>query len=376
MTTRSARPALWVIVFFALWLSSSFLFWKIWIHGTDHTDFYPRWAGVRIWLSSGGSLSLYHPETTRRIQRLLYGRPLSATQDQQGFAYPAPLALVILPFAIVPNREIAAALWTGLGCSLTVLSVYFWTRSVRQVLWVISWPFMIVALYQAQIEPLIAGLLLGSVIAAFQNRDTWSGFLTSILLLKPQSTLLFVASWLGYMFHARRNKALRAFGISAFLIFGSSLLLWGWWPPEWLAALSRYKNYAQVIWAPLIWQTSYLGGFIWTLALLGLLVKIGKQVRQTPALELILAYSLPLSLLFLPQTPIWSLGFLPISLILVQKNRPPHKVNLLASAVGWLSFAGYLVWPASQWWQAQMQWIPLLFLFMVQYVASTRRSEA
>jgi len=364
---RTTRPTfVWVALFVALWLGTAVLFWTIWIHGTYHTDFYPWWAGVRVWLSSKGAVSLYDLETTQHIQRLLYGHLLAPTQDQQGFAYPAPLALVILPFAMLPNREIAAALWTGLGCSLTVLLVYLWTRSARQVLWVLSWPFMMVALYQAQIEPLIGGLLLGSVMAASQKRDTWSGFLTPFALLKPQSTLLFVVGWLVHMLRTRRGKALRAFGISAFVLFGGSLLLWGWWVPEWVAALSRYKGYAQVVWAPRIWAYSRVGGLLWTLIFVGLVLRAGRQARRNPAFEFVLALSLPLAMLLLPQSPIWSLGFLPMSLILVQKNQVPRLSNLLVSVVGWLSFAGYLVWPASRWWMVQMQWIPLLVLFAVQ----------
>jgi len=105
----------------------SIAIYSTWIHGADHRDSYPRWAGVRLALFN--EQDLYSQETTRLMQLELYVAPLPPDADQQGFAYPAQLVVLLFPFWFIDDVEAAAAAWVGLSI-LIILSTLYLARCI------------------------------------------------------------------------------------------------------------------------------------------------------------------------------------------------------------------------------------------------------
>jgi hypothetical protein len=62
-------------------------------------DFLPRWLGTRLLVFQG--LSPYSDETALEIQKMAYGRPVRAGEDEMRMAYPLYSIVLFLPYAII-----------------------------------------------------------------------------------------------------------------------------------------------------------------------------------------------------------------------------------------------------------------------------------
>jgi hypothetical protein len=307
-----------------------------WIHGADHRDFYPRWAGARMVLE--GADDLYSVEATQQIQIRLYGKTLPPDRDQQGFAYPAYSLPFLIPFALIPDIEIAAALWVGIAFALLILSFYLLMRKTGSkiellpLVLLIFWSYTLLMLFQGQMTGLvIASLAIGYW--AFRRGFDWlSGGSLVIGLIKPQ--LVFIPILL-MLFYALREKRWHVW-LSALLTFlvllAISFVLVGWWVGDWAEALIRYNEYAQTTWTlSFLWRFS-------PLFCVGLLLGIGITFWQfIPNRPLAFAAALPMQLMLFPQTLIWGLSILSISLLFAWFHN--GKFGVIAIWLfGWVAF--------------------------------------
>ena len=342
--------------FFALWLLLSGVAYTVWVKGADHRDFYPRWAGARLALFQ--HQDLYAPETTRAIQITLYGAPLPSTADQQGFAYPAILVVVLLPFWFIGNVEIATAAWIGCAAMLFIITLLLLRQPAGPPEAVLAlyllWYFPLLSLFQGQVTALVLASTGLGWWAFRRHRDLLAGAALAVGLVKPQLVLFPLAAVLLLAIHRRRFQVLAGFGGAAIALLLASMAAAGFWIPAWLLALTRYQHYAKTFWAlGALGHISLWLAVAFSLILLALLRLLWQQD------DLFFAASIPAGMLLLPQTLIWGLAMLLIPLTLLWHKRT--RIAILGIwALGWLSLAGNLYF--RPWWQVQGVVFPLLTL--------------
>src|SRR5690349_18612386 len=153
------------------------------------SDLYPRWLGSRELLLHGRDP--YAADVTRDIQTGYYGRPLDPgrpndPKDQQAFAYPLYVVLVLAPTVRFPFPLVQRA-FLGLLLVLTASSVLLWLRALQ---WRISltakllWIILVVGSFPAiqgfklqQLTLLVAALLAAAMACLVQRRFVIAGIL-------------------------------------------------------------------------------------------------------------------------------------------------------------------------------------------------------
>jgi len=221
------------------------------------SDLYPRWLGAR-------ELLLHHrdpygADITREIQTGYYGRPLDAARpndpkDQQAFAYPPYVVLMLAPTVKLPFAE-ARRVFFWLFVVLTAVSVPLWLRTLgwrlsrtELVVWVLltlsCFP-AIQGLRLQQLTVLVTALIAGAMNAVARRHFVLAGMLLALATIKPQLIFLLIL-WLCIWSVGdwrRRQRVLWSFAITtALLVIAGELLLPGW-ITEFLTAMKHYYNY-------------------------------------------------------------------------------------------------------------------------------------
>ncbi|BAJ65034.1 glycosyltransferase family 87 protein [Anaerolinea thermophila] len=340
-----------------LWLATAYFAYHAWVHGADHRDFYPRWAGVRRVLA--GERDLYSAEATRAMQIQLYGAPIPAGRDQQGFAYPAQLAVLLLPFGLIPDVEIATALWQGL--SLLMLAGAFWAlrASVSHrlppglLLALAVWNYPLLMLFQGQITALLCIILAGAAALFLRRRDALAGAVLALGVVKPELIALPALAFLWLAVRERRWRFLWGLAGGSLGLFLVSVALAGWWIPGWLNGLSAYAGYARVVWAPAeLWRMHP------AMALGVLAFALGMVWRGRQSLWGLLGAGIPAGMLVFPQTLLWGLTLLTLPLLLAYRRGGRAAVWLIW-ILGWTAL---FIQPLAEWWKVQAVGMPVLTL--------------
>ena len=142
--------------------------------------------------------------------------PHGAVPHQFHLIYPATAAVVAMPFGFVPQRA-ANALFVGFGAALL-----FWALTVRgfrnpQLLVFTAFPF-IVAAQNVQWSPLLTAATIYPLL----------GF---VYACKPSIALAYWAAW------PNARALVAAAGLTVV-----TLVLWPWWPKEWLTQLGTVTH--------------------------------------------------------------------------------------------------------------------------------------
>ena len=260
-----------LLIFAALLMAASVWFWvqdiTIAHQETDSrqrgiprgnlSDLYPRWLGARELLLHGRDP--YAADVTRDIQTGYYGRPLDPgrpndPKDQQAFAYPLYVVLVLAPTVRFPFPLVQRA-FLGLLLVLTASSVLLWLRALQ---WRISltakllWIILVVGSFPAiqgfklqQLTLLVAALLAAAMACLVQRRFVIAGILLAMASIKPQLISLvaiWIIIWISGNWRERRKVFWSAAACIAVLLAGSEFLLPGW-IGEFRAAMSSYYQY-------------------------------------------------------------------------------------------------------------------------------------
>src|SRR3954471_14712011 len=221
------------------------------------SDLYPRWLGARELLLH--QRDPYGADVTREIQTGYYGRPLDSTRpndpkDQQAFAYPIYVAIMLSPTVTLPFTTVHR-LFFWLFAVLTAASVPLWLRTLG---WRVSttaiatWIVLALSCFPAiqglklqQLTVLVAVLLAGSMAALARRQFVVAGILLALATIKPQLVFLLVfclciwvlGDWRG------RQRVVWSFGISmAVLAVAGEVLLPGW-ITEFRTAMKDYYRY-------------------------------------------------------------------------------------------------------------------------------------
>ncbi len=349
------KPLFLAAALAVLWLALSAANYFAWVRGADHRDFYPRWAGARLALFE--RRDLYSEETTRLIQQRLYGGSLPPERDQQGFAYPAQLVPLLLPFWLVKDVELATALWEGLSVLMLGGALYLLRLRGQgglpawALLGLVLWYFPLLMVFQGQ----FTGLALLALAAGWrlfeQKRDWAAGAVLAAGVIKPELAALPCLVMLVLALRGRRWKWLGGFAAAQAVLLGASVLAAGWWLPGWLDALRRYAAYAQPAWAP---ATAWDAGPLFLLLLGAALALLLWRARWSGRFAF--GASIPLGMLLLPQTLIYGLTVLLGPLAMSWRGRARWAVGA-AWLLGWSA----VLWPVGSWrWQNVL--FPLLAL--------------
>src|SRR5215468_9714006 len=221
------------------------------------SDLYPRWLGAR-------ELLLHHrdpygSDITREIQIGYYGRPLDPTRpndpkDQQGFAYPVYVVLLLAP-TVTLQFSTVHRLFFWLFVALTTLSVPLWMRTLR---WRVSkatllvWVLLTLSCFPAiqalklqQLTLLVAALVAASMHALVRSHFVLAGTLLAVATIKPQLVFLLVlwlCIWVSGDWRERR-LVIGSYAIAMLVLMISGEVLLPGWIPKFYAAVRNYNRY-------------------------------------------------------------------------------------------------------------------------------------
>jgi hypothetical protein len=282
------------------------------------SDLYPRWLGARELLVH--HRDPYTPEITREIQIGYYGRPLDPTRkndpiDQQGFAYPIYVVLMLAPTVTLPFSIVHRIVF-WLFAVLTTMSVPLWLGTIR---WRLSRAETVIAILLTlgcfpaiqglrlqQLTVLVVALVAGSMYAITRRRFVLAGMLLAMASIKPQLVfllILWLCTWLLGNWR-ERQRVLWSFVICmAVLVVAGELLLPGW-ITEFRAAMKEYYRYTGG-------GNSLLNGFlppllarIASLVLVGVVLFFAWRKRhaseETSAFQWLLSFTLATTLVVIP----------------------------------------------------------------------------
>jgi len=208
---RTKRPDLFFlgIIILGLFLAGglAWLNYQIVLNDSDVSGFAPLWMGTRLAILEGQSP--YSEESLAAIQRLIYGGRLAFSWENPGwFLYPFFGILVFAPTALIPDYDIARAVWmTLLGGSLIAiafagLELTRWrpSRAVLfgYLLFVLGSYYAVRPVYLGNPSILVTLFIVLSFILIQRERDVAAGVLLGLSTFKPQMVFLlwfFVLLW-------------------------------------------------------------------------------------------------------------------------------------------------------------------------------------
>lgn len=221
-------------------------------------DFYPIWLTARQ--SRPERFDLYATETTREIQKGLFGRPLDAHNlkdpptDYREFAYPAFTDLLLWP-ASLPGFPVLRIFLAIVLPVLTILSIQFWIVALQWRVDTVRFATIVIlamcsyelleAFFAEQPGLLVGFFLAASALALRRGRLLLAGILLSLSLIKPQVTLVATLYLLLWSFADRKRAQLwMGFSFITVSLAAASFLVWPHWLREWIEILLGYHRYA------------------------------------------------------------------------------------------------------------------------------------
>jgi hypothetical protein len=214
-------------------------------------DFLVHWVGTRTFITEG--ISPYSDETATRIQVMAYGRPAQPGEHELRVAYPFYSALLFLPYAMIPDYNLARAVWMTtleLGMALTAI------LSLRLTGWqpgigVLAVFFLFTFTWYHGVRPLINGnaviliglMIVGALLAIRSNLDELAGILLGLSTVKPQVVALVIAFLLVWAVSARRMRIVIWTIGSVVILTLLGMLFIPDWPLQNLAEVLRYPGY-------------------------------------------------------------------------------------------------------------------------------------
>lgn len=282
------------------------------------SDLYPRWLGARELLLH--HRDPYHVDITREIQIGYYGRALDPERpqdpkDQQGFAYPIYIVLMLAP-SVMLSFSTVHTIFFWVFVVLTAASVPLWLRALKynvSLTETAAWILLTVSCFPAiqglkllQLTVLVAALVAMSMHALARRDFVLTGILLALATIKPQLVFLlicFLSIWvLGNW--RERQRLIWGFAITmAVLVAGGEFLLPGW-IGEFRRAMKDYYHYTgggnslvEIVLAP-------IAGRITAALLICLVLVFAWWKRcadqESPAFQWSLAFTLATTLLVIP----------------------------------------------------------------------------
>ena len=221
------------------------------------SDLYPRWLGARELLLR--HRDPYGADITVENQIGYYGRPLDPSRpgdpkDEQGFAYPVYVVLLLAPTVKLSFATVHETFFWLLGI-LTATTIPLWARALGWRLSkssIFTWIVLALSCFPAiqglklQQLSLLVGVFIAAAIAALVSRRfVLAGLLIGLATIKPQLVFLlvaFLAIWvLGNW--RERQRALWSFAITIGVLVSAGEFLLPGWITEFRRAMQEYYRY-------------------------------------------------------------------------------------------------------------------------------------
>jgi len=328
------------------------------------TDFYPRWYGAREMIFHGKNP--YSAELTLQNQRAFYGAfdlHDGVSRDPMGFAYPATVAVPLLPFLFMSYR--VAMAFMGLLC----IGVYTWGL-LKWSEWCCphlsgEWRLMIAALgmgLQPAVSPIL--LLQPSVFAFLgltagfyclrRGKLTAAGLCLALAATKPQLAV-FVA--VGLHIYAvfdwkKYRKVIVSFWAMTVAMTAFVCIFQSGWPLEWLRALAQYKDEAfGAISIVDLWVTNRPIAWLAKAVLILVTLTLWRKQKDFNGVEFTSVYALSMAagLLVMPAGHIYNHVFVyPIWFLCADQIKSPKrflKITAIVSFAVALLFWGWSTLP-------------------------------
>lgn len=245
-SSQQLLPYLTILLGIAAVIGLTWANYRFVLQNPGGNDFLPRWVGTRLFLMTGQSP--YSVETSREIQRMIFDRAAGPGDDQSLFVYPLYSVYVFAPFALIPDYNLARAIWmTTLEVALILiagisLSLSRWQLSPAYYALI----FLFAALWYHGVRPLINGnvsILIGLMIAVAllairAEIDSLASVLLALATIKPQVVVLLLP--FVFLWAASRQRWMLVWGTLGVLglLVGSMMLF----IPNWL-----WQNLLQVL---------------------------------------------------------------------------------------------------------------------------------
>jgi hypothetical protein len=209
-------------------------------------DFVPRYVGTRLMLDEG--ISPYSEKATTEIQKVIYGRPAQAGEDENLFVYPLYSTVVFAPFSLIDDYVLARALWMTLLQVALVATVLVglqladwrphWTIAAALTMFGLLWYHSARPLINGNAAILCGLFIVVAMLAIRKEHDVLAGPLVALATIKPQVVVLWFPWVILWAASKRRWRLVGSTLISlAALVLGTSLIV-----PDWL--LSNYRQIA------------------------------------------------------------------------------------------------------------------------------------
>ena len=327
------------------------------------SDLYPRWLGARELLVH--NRDPYGDDITREIQTGYYGRPLDPTRpndpkDQQGFAYPIYVVLMLAPTVTLPFPTVQRIVF-WLFVVLTTMSVPLWLGTLR---WRLSRAATVVAILLTlgcfpaiqglrlqQLTVLVVALIAGAMYAITRRRFVLAGILLAMASIKPQLVFLLIL-WLCIWMLGNwreRQRVLWSLVISmAVLVVAGELLLPGW-ITEFRASMKDYYRYTGGGSSLLNGVLPPLWARIASIVLVGMVLVFAWRNRraseETPAFQWLLCFTLATTLVVIPMfAPYNQLLLLPGVMMALRTRQELLRSSHLSRFFCWMT-AGSIGFP-------------------------------
>jgi hypothetical protein len=313
---RAALLAAYLItaaLFLAAWIASG----PVVAQRQNSFDIYPHLVALREFTAGR---TPYTEEVMRTIQQGYYGRLAHEGEDLHRISYPAyayvllsPLRPLEIPVAIrlwmalqLPAVFVALCLWSSIAGRLTTGMI------IVNLALALTYRYSITIFLNGQFNALLLALYSAGIWLIVRRRDGAGGAVLALSTLQPtlMGPLAFLQTFnLGLK---GRWRALLALTIVLLALTLCSMLIIGWWLPDWLRALGGYASYQRFMtWVPQRF------GVVWGvigLALISLPLLRRMGIANTYALS---ATGL---LLLIPQTGVYTLiTLLPMLILALQR---------------------------------------------------------
>jgi hypothetical protein len=300
-------------------------------------DFYTIWYAGRVFWAGGNPYSL---ETAHAIQQAVFGHIVETSANQQGFAYPAYLLVLLWPLILLPFPA-AVSLWTTL-----------------QFIGIVATVVLTVVALRWKPTPLVFGLI---VFAALFYRYTMINYVLGqtvivVALSVTASICLYqrghhVAAGLVLIYAAVRPDIGGILGIAVCvyaLLEGNPRVLLSWaggltllavialvrrptWPLDFIEGIRLYAGYAPVTWPAGLLPPAGAVAALLTVAICYYVMRLSFQ--QPSRLPVLLAALIPILLLLLPQTGSYTLTLALIPLLVAVRPGPSPAARWVAFLV-------------------------------------------
>jgi len=250
MATRKAPIRIYIAVSIAIILVVALFFANLAIGRLNPggLDFLAHWQGARSFIIDGAN------PYSDQVARLIATKASEISPGETGdyrFVEPLLSLLVFTPFALIPEFEIARAMWMTLLEMSLLLSAYLIASSIRNKGWLIGLivSIIVIGLNFPNVNSLLDGnlllisivLIVGSFYLLLRQNDEGAGLLLALSLVKPETAYPIIVVLLIWVILKRRWTVLWWFIAVVVILVGFSLLLIPDWPIHYLQSVIEFS---------------------------------------------------------------------------------------------------------------------------------------